>query len=447
MLSLLRVCVVLVVLGSALGSRYTTSRANASSSRHSASVLSSSWSARAPSTATTATTISNNTGHSVTWGSPQLVHDLSVVVPQIEGGVTAVWSGDLNRDGRPDLVLAHKMGKRLFVVVQWKKGRYKLVQTIKLGGLMRDVTGGHIDSRINNGGCLDLLAATETGMYMIRGRCNGLFWSAQRFPTIVGVGFNGLHSLMLVDINKDGCMDAVYGAVHSGVGYYLGDCSKSPSQWKHRLINTDPKVVEGTHKVLVKDMDGDGHLDVIVASCSSGMHIFYNHDHLDPQMPWKTYMVAHAKEQPRAVCVADFNGDGLPDMAVGMRRGHTAVRVFLNRGGSESWGTGLLTLPVRTGQPRAEAYDISCEDLDDDGLPDIAVSNRDAKWGHIAVLYNNGNMSFGPVQYYPPAPDKNWSETNAFQVVDLDKDGIKDVVWVSFKDNKVGWMKGVSTPT
>jgi hypothetical protein len=330
-------------------------------------------------------------------------------------------------------------------MVQWKKGNYKLVHTIELGDIMRDVTGGHIDSRVDNGGCLDLLAATSSGIYMMRGRCNGLFWPAQSLPTGKGVDFKGLHSLALVDINKDGCMDAVYGAVHSGVGYYLGDCAKSPSQWEHRLISIDQKIVHETHKVLVKDMDGDGHLDVIATSCESGMHIFYNQQHLDHQDPWKIYKVADGKEQPRSVCVADFNGDGLPDMAVGMRRKNTAVRVFLNRGGSESWSKGLLTLPVITGQHQAEAYDISCEDLDDDGLPDIAVSNRDLIWGNIAVLYNNGNASFGSGHYYPPAPNKNWTETNAFQVVDLDKDGIKDVVWVSFRDNKVGWMKGIRT--
>src|SRR5205823_14910794 len=84
---------------------------------------------------------------------------------------------------------------------------------------------------------------------------------------------------------------------------------------------------------------------------------------------------------PHAITVADFNGDGIPDLAVAAQSGN-AVNFFLGNGD----GTFQDALPYAT-HPMPNG--IVSGDFNGDGLPDVATANFNG--ADISVLLNNGN--------------------------------------------------------
>jgi hypothetical protein len=66
---------------------------------------------------------------------------------------------------------------------------------------------------------------------------------------------------------------------------------------------------------LVYDFDGDGDNDVF----STSAHRFGTWWHEQTPGGWKTHEIDKELSQLHAVCMADINGDGLPDLVTGKR--------------------------------------------------------------------------------------------------------------------------------
>jgi hypothetical protein len=79
--------------------------------------------------------------------------------------------------------------------------------------------------------------------------------------------------------------------------------------------------------------------------------------------------------------VRDFNGDGIPDLAVVFLGG---VRVLLGNGD----GT-FQTTPISY---VAGIFSVAVGDFNGDGLPDLAVTNNDTD-SSISILINDGKWT------------------------------------------------------
>ena len=129
------------------------------------------------------------------------------------------------------------------------------------------------------------------------------------------------------------------------------------------------------------DFDGDGALDLAVGDASADAVGVFLGDGLGGFFPGSS---AEVGDSPRAVLAGDFNGDHKSDLAVASTLDDT-VSVLLND------GTGVLVRSQEIGVSLAPTA-LASADLDHDGTLDLVVANRDA--GTLSVLLGGESGEF-----------------------------------------------------
>jgi hypothetical protein len=127
------------------------------------------------------------------------------------------------------------------------------------------------------------------------------------------------------------------------------------------------------------DFSGDGKADLAVANESGTVSVLLNNGNgtFAAKVDYTT------GGQP-SVTAADFNGDGVMDLAVGFNSG-VSVSVLLNDG----CGTFITTLSYFLGNGSGS---ITAADFNGDGKMDLAVAESSSR--PVSVLINNGSGSF-----------------------------------------------------
>ena len=126
-------------------------------------------------------------------------------------------------------------------------------------------------------------------------------------------------------------------------------------------------------------------------------------------------------EDVNSVFFADFNGDGLPDLAVAYdgADGPGGMAILLSK------GQGTFQNPViyASGTP---ATNFAVIDLNHDGILDIAMVSLDRK---VTVLLGKGDGTFGsPVQYATGTNPMNGGSGEGIALADVNGDGHPDMV-------------------
>ncbi|MBI1853882.1 MAG: VCBS repeat-containing protein [Planctomycetes bacterium] len=219
-------------------------------------------------------------------------------------GMPAV--GDLNEDGHLDFAASIRKGDGLHVFLGNGKGGF----TDAKPGFNRYIEyGGSAIADLNKDGHLDIAFTTHgTPMQVFLGDGKGGFKASTE-----GIK-NGdiLEGVAVGDVDEDGNPDIV-SLAWSGGGFYvfLGD---GKGVWKQtRPITTTPERDYG-HEVILKDMNGDGHLDIVATYGGPSIFVGDGKGHFKPWgkgLPQvQTWGICHN------VAVGDVNGDGKPDLAV-----------------------------------------------------------------------------------------------------------------------------------
>lgn len=174
------------------------------------------------------------------------------------------------------------------------------------------------------------------------------------------------HYLGLGDVNGDGRPDAATGAKGkpSLDGNYFAwwEAPADPtSAWKKHLIAEDQ---EGATNIHPADVNGDGQTDFI-ASLGHGLGVVWFES-----PDWKRHLIHETLQFPHALIVLDFDGDGDQDAAT-CAFGSKEAYWFENDGKG-----GFTNHRVATDQA---AYDIRAADLDQDGDLDLLIAGQQSK--------------------------------------------------------------------
>jgi hypothetical protein len=345
---------------------------------------------------------------------------------------TAVAVGDFNGDGKLDLVVAKEgnttTNGSVSVLLGKGDGTFLPAQSYAAGGLPTAVAVGDF----NGDGFPDLAVADQgdsfgngQGVRVLLGQGDGTFLPAQSYPT-----GSAPSSVAVGDFNGDGKPDlavANHGESNdngAGVSVLLGKGDGSFGAAPSYAAGADP------WSVAVGDFNGDGIPDLAVANYGYNGTVSVLLGKGDGSfLPAVNYTVGY---HPLSVAVGDFNGDGIQDLAVA----NQGTSPFYNGGVSVLLGNGDGTFQAAVNYPAGTwSVSVAVGDFNGDGKQDLAVANEVSP-GTVSVLLGQGDGTFLPAQTYPTG-----SAPSSVAVGDFNGDGIPDLA-VANPGGKVSVLLG-----
>ena len=285
-------------------------------------------------------------------------------------------SADLNSDGKLDLVAT--MNSTAAVLLNNGNGTFLAAVTYNPGAAVSAVT---VDD-LNSDGVLDLGMVSSAGsclMTMI-GRGDGTFGAG----ISLAAGAGGSH-IVSGDINGDGRNDLV--VAHQGsdnLSLFLG---QGAGIFAAQTILT---AGDAPANIALADFNNDGNLDILTANHGTG---YPDVEPLTLLMgrgdgSFEAVRTIVAGENPIALDVADYNGDGYTDFAVAnFQDTAKAIQVFLSNGNGTFDGSHLTTVPTGNGISW-----VTSGDFNSDGRLDLAGADWNSNTVY-ALLGQGGTTS------------------------------------------------------
>jgi hypothetical protein len=305
---------------------------------------------------------------------------------------SAVAVADVNGDGIPDIITGNQGAEgyappSVSVLLGNGDGSFRPQQTFRIttDRSLSNVALAVAD--VNGDGKPDIVTANTPGfryatvsdgsVSVLLGNGDGTFQLQKTFP--VGVQ---PYSVAVADLNGDGRPDIVTAnKSENTVSVLMGHGDGSFAPQKPLVVGQDPTWVA------VTDVNGDGKPDIITADKTGPDISVLLGNGAGTFQPQETFPVDVV---PNWIGVADDNGDGKPDVVAGggdSILGEGIATVLLGNGD----GTFQVQASSTVGSiPRAMAV----ADLNGDGKPDLVTANFLS--GTVSVLLGNGTAPSSP---------------------------------------------------
>lgn len=313
----------------------------------------------------------------------------------------SVAIGDFNGDGKPDLAITDFGNGKLSVLLGNGDGTFQTAVSYGAGTRPISVAVGDF----NGDGIPDLAVANNANsgtVSILLGVGNGTFKAGAAYAA-----GSSSRSVAAGDFNGDGNLDlAVANQTSNNVSILIGNGDgtfKSPVNY-----NAGSAPVFVTAAALVTG----GPLDLVVADASAGNKSTLSVLLGNGNGTFQTALSYGTGSRPEAVAVADFNGDGIPDLAAADYNANE-VSVLLGT------GSGVFGQAVNYATGK-EPVGIAAADFNGDGKADLVTANFGQK--NVSVLLGNGDGTFKSAVTYGAG-----SGPRAIAAADLNGDNAPDL--------------------
>ena len=295
-------------------------------------------------------------------------------------GAGSVAVGDVNGDGKLDVVVANQCASNpctasaIGVLLGNGDGTFQPALTFDGGRFPASL----VIADVNGDGKLDVLAANGSNLAVLLGNGNGTFQPV----VIYGSDPNSsINSLVVKDVNGDGKLDVVMGA-YTGVescgtpAVFLGN-----GDGTFQLPVAYDSGGQCPNPIAVVDLNGDGKLDLIAGNgcitptdCTRGSVGVLFGKAGGGFEPAVTYPCGHS---PSGVAVFDVDGDGKLDVVIASTSGGGKSVLLGN-------GDGTLQAAVSDHLP-VGSNGLAVGDLDQDGHLDLVMTGFNV----VVLINNN----------------------------------------------------------
>src|ERR1035437_8424973 len=351
---------------------------------------------------------------------------------EVTGGIILA---DFNGDGRPDILVGTGTagaitGPSLAVLFAGANGTFGGPPISLVSGLTPSTANIHsqVAADFNGDGFADVVVQSVDELNVLTGVGDGTF--RRTFHYAPGIG-SSLTQVATADFNHDGKLDMVVTVSHFGFGIFAGSAPDASTEVF--LGNGDgtfqaPLPVRSAccvTAIAVADFNGDGHPDVAVLLHNTGPGA------VSDQMltylgtgagTFAAPLASAAGVYPAARAGGDFKRDGKLDVVVADQGDITnattpgsGFRILFGKGD----GTFSAPVSIFVGTDKPGPIGLVAADWNRDGLPDLAVT---LNGGPLVVLLGRGDGTF-------QAPTMYWvTGFNQLAVADLNCDGIPDLI-------------------
>ncbi|KAA3607871.1 MAG: VCBS repeat-containing protein [Planctomycetota bacterium] len=334
-----------------------------------------------------------------------------------------VHVADVNSDGKLDVLVCWAASARL----SWfeSDGGHPPAFTEHLISPVAASVRAATTVDLDRDGDLDVIASESGGNRIVWYENSGSdppFWTGRT----IDPNASNPRQILAVDPNADGDVDLV-AAVGDQVVLYHNNGSQPPA-WTEEVLASG---WTNCTSVAATDIDRDGDLDLFATSL--GLDSVYWLENMGAGN-WLPSQIFDQADGARSLAVGDVTGNGVVDLIVGSQLDDSVRWLQFDAGSKTGWQDHLI------GNGSDELTSVNLGDFDGDGLLDVAaVSQADDKLVWFENLRDHRAAAFHQAVPVPASV----IEPEDLEVADLDQDGDLDFAVVSFGDDQLSWFENL----
>lgn len=344
-------------------------------------------------------------------------------------------AADLDGDGYLDITAADADGRALY----WFKndGRGNFSPHFIQRDHPKPRLERHAIGDINGNGLLDVVIVENlTGdLYWFENNGtpdDGKLWTLHEI-TIGGMPF--AYDVALADLNGNGFLDVAASGWKGDQIAWFENPGTPDGNWIKHLLDGD---IAEARTIRVADFDGDGHPDLLATGTATNLVVWYENPGGYANGDWRKHVIDASSVRPVHGHPVDMDGDGDEDVVMAIGMGLNSL-------------TGSVVWYENDGNPAAgawkkhsicdhlpQAFEAFAADLDGDGNVEVVVT----AWGEPGglFLFKHDGDPRGP--WRKQVLKDGWVRANQVILADLDGDGRLDILAQAERgSNELRWWQ------